>query len=141
MLRSIIRKEKVIMKKIVVFIGTILLMMLLGACSQGTVKADKLLNISADNVEGVYAISQMHGKPKEIELREEVGLDVIDKLKLFKLKEIPDEDKNGWEYSFRIELKDGTRLLIKLGENIFRINGVEYEIVGDKTDFSYLFDN
>lgn len=31
------------MKKIVAFIGTILLLLLLGACSQGTVKADKLM--------------------------------------------------------------------------------------------------
>jgi len=92
-------------------------LMLLAACSQGTVKADKLMNISADNVEAVYVISQMHDLPKEIELKEEVGLDVIEKLKLFKLKEMPEDKRNGWEYSFRIELKDGTQLRITLVEN------------------------
>lgn len=128
------------MKRIVALCGLIILMMLLSACAQGTVKANKVLNISVDSIESIYANTQMLSTPpSEIKLNENAWQDIIDKLKSFKLKKLPDEDKNGWEYYFRIEQKDGTVIVITTGKNLIRIDGVEYEVVGEEVDFLYLF--
>ncbi|EFE27704.1 hypothetical protein HMPREF0389_01623 [Filifactor alocis ATCC 35896] len=134
--------EEVAMKKY--FLMTFLLVFVIlsvGCVSDKTEEEATSMGIYLEQVEKITVSTQMTNPKQDIVLENKDREDCVNKLNEYSLKQTNDEQKNGWQYLFKIEQEGGVVNLVSFMDDRVTVDGTVYEVEGyDSRDFLYLFE-
>ena len=147
------------MKKKVIWIVAVVVIVVGAICTVKSFfgKSSKVtMDLNVEEVIGIDVTAQTLDPVRCISINSKMDIEkLIEGLKSYSLKEIGNDDANGWEYYFRVKLKDGRDMSITFAGGKVEIVENEYDTNGEltakertyivsgykKEDFYYLFEN